>query len=58
MLSGRRKKDYAAESSAEALEHQAEAYGIPAAGSDTSEAGGAFATADEDEEEEAAVAAA
>jgi single-strand DNA-binding protein len=28
MLSGRRKKDYAAESSAEALERQAEAYGL------------------------------
>ena len=54
MLSGRRKKDYAAESSAEALEHQAEAYGIAAGGSDE----GAFSAADEDEEEEAAAAAA
>jgi single-strand DNA-binding protein len=47
MLSGRKKKDYAAESAAEALEAQAEAMGV------TSE-GESFVTDDEDESEEEA----
>jgi single-strand DNA-binding protein len=38
MLSGRRKKDYAAESSAEALVHQAETLGIEPSMDDTEEA--------------------
>src|SRR5918992_494564 len=43
MLSGRRKKDYAAESSAEALEHQAESYGLsPGAIATDGEANGEF----------------
>ncbi len=57
MLSGRRKKDYAAESSAEALEHQAESYGL-APSAATAEANAELAAAESQEEEEAAVAAA
>jgi single-strand DNA-binding protein len=60
MLSGRRKKDYAAESSADALEHQAESYGLSANGVGTdSEANAELAAAESEEDaEEAAVAAA
>jgi single-strand DNA-binding protein len=47
MLSGRKKKDYAAESAAEALEAQAEAMGVTPEGE-------SFATDDEDESEEEA----
>jgi single-strand DNA-binding protein len=47
MLSGRKKKDYAAESAAEALEAQAEAMGVTPEGE-------SFASEDEDESEEEA----
>ena len=57
MLSGRRKKDYAAESSAEALERQAEAYGLSPNGQGP-EADAELAAAEREEEEEAAAAAA
>lgn len=52
MLSGRRKKDYAAESAAEALEAQAEAIGATALGADMAE------DEDEDESEAEEIAAA
>jgi single-strand DNA-binding protein len=58
MLSGRRKKDYAVESAAEALAAQAEKYGIDPSDGFRADANDAGAVADEDDEAEEAEAVA
>ncbi len=58
MLSGRRKKDYAVESAAEALAAQAEKFGIDPADGFTADANDASAVADEEDEAEEAEAVA
>lgn len=58
MLSGRRKKDYAVESAAEALAAQAEKYGIESADGFTANANDASAVTDEEKEAEEAEAVA
>ena len=59
MLSGKRKKDYAAESAADALEAQANAMGfVPQDGADPDATGDDADAIEEDEEDEEALVAA